>query len=102
MANLAKDPKMTLHNACYDAYNRRIVLMHNVPDALCQHICRNLWVNQPDQDVCHCEMPTNSVPSSTLQDDVAHPHLRGTDCRQGGHVHAAEPGDLPAVPGRGR
>lgn len=23
MANLAQDPKMTLHNACYDAYNRR-------------------------------------------------------------------------------
>lgn len=22
MQNLAKDPKMTLHNACYDAYNR--------------------------------------------------------------------------------
>lgn len=22
MANLAKDPKMTLHNACYDAYNK--------------------------------------------------------------------------------
>lgn len=25
MANLAKDPKMTLHNACYDAYNRCVV-----------------------------------------------------------------------------
>ena len=22
MANLAKDPKMTLHNACYDAYQK--------------------------------------------------------------------------------
>ena len=24
MANLAKDSKMTLHNACYDAYNRQV------------------------------------------------------------------------------
>jgi hypothetical protein len=26
MANLASDPKMTLHNACYDAYNRQAKL----------------------------------------------------------------------------
>ena len=25
MANLAKDSKMTLHNACYDAYNRQVM-----------------------------------------------------------------------------
>mmetsp|Transcript_11756 Transcript_11756/g.35265 ORF Transcript_11756/g.35265 Transcript_11756/m.35265 type:complete len:215 (-) Transcript_11756:489-1133(-) len=28
MANLAKDPKMTLHNACYDAYNRTMANIH--------------------------------------------------------------------------
>jgi hypothetical protein len=28
MANLAKDPKMTLHNACYDAYNKTMAHIH--------------------------------------------------------------------------
>jgi hypothetical protein len=28
MANLASDPKMTLHNACYDAYNRTMAGIH--------------------------------------------------------------------------